>query len=198
MTESDKVFCEPFPYKDYMYKLWQQWDEEEKQCVFIMLNPANTEDKGLENNATVKNCRTIAKEEKCGGMILLDLFSYISRGGADLGQIKDSNPELDIIGPEHKKYVKSVLEEPNILIVMAWGENPKNRTPDLKRIIGFYKQLEWMEGMIRKYAPNAEIMQLGKRIEGVVGGRMFHPSEFGYLDKNKNYYELNPYEYKYS
>ena len=194
MTEKDKIFCEPFPCKDYMYKLWQQWGEEEKQCIFIMLNPARTHD--LEGNRTVKNCKAIAKNENCGSMVLLDLFPYVAGSWSVLMEKRKQGKDIKN-NEVHEKYIEQVLKRPNILIVIAWDENRSGEADDIKC---FNDQIEHMEGMIKKHALNAEIRQLEKR--NGKEGTMIHPwrltiSENARYSEKAKPYRLESYKYKY-
>ncbi len=156
MTENYNIESKLSPCEKYMYQLSWKFSDQEKWCVFIMLNPATTTE--LHNNRTVKNCKTIAEKENCGGMYILDLFAYVARTGNELATAR-LNKE-DIIGADHDKYVREVLQNPNLLIIAAWGDK---RNPATKETLKLYKRVKHIKQMIKKYAVSKDIKYLGKK-----------------------------------
>lgn len=141
--------------KKYMYKLLWEWSDERK-CIFIMLNPARFYE--LRKNKTVKNCKTIAEDLKCGGMVLIDLFPYAAKGPRLLMKAKENGK--DIIGSQnkHEECLRSAIENENALIIFAWGDTDDNRrSPEFKKAVDFDTRVKDIKALIKKYAVNNEI-----------------------------------------
>lgn len=184
MIEKYDRACTLSKCRQYMYRLWWKWSVDKKWCVFIMLNPATTNTNGLSKNKTVLNCKTIAESEGCGGIILLDLFSYATKVGSMLVEAKSKNE--DIIGPNHKKYIESVLRIPNTLIIAAWGDtnDGRRRPDDFKETIKFYEQIEETKRIIKEQTSYNKIKCLKNKIrhDEIIS----HPYWLAWIDKYKS------------
>lgn len=98
----------------YRYVLTRTWGPQ-PPLVFVMLNPsiadANTDDQ------TVRKCIGFAKREKCGGIVIVNLYAWRSTDPAGLK--KTSDP----VGPDNDGMIRSVLAGPCEKVVVAWGAN---------------------------------------------------------------------------
>ncbi len=140
-----------------MHQLDWKFSDQEKYCVFIMLNPARTY--RLEINPTLNNCKTIAEKENCGGMYILDLFGRVALSGRQLADAKSQG--LDIIGgADHDRSVREILQKPNLLIIAAWGECPNFRDYGFKATVEFDERINYMKRMIETHASSKKIYQL--------------------------------------
>lgn len=62
------------PCNKYRYTLRIIWDENLPVAAFIGLNPSTATE--FQDDPTIRRCRKFAEREGCGGMLMVNLFSY--------------------------------------------------------------------------------------------------------------------------
>jgi hypothetical protein len=108
--------------KDRKYRYWllRRWDENKpnpKTVMFIGLNPSTANE--TEDDPTIRRCIGFAKSWGYGGMVMTNLYAYVS-----------TNPEdLFISGENIKMNNKYLLDfcEAGCDIVFAWGSFTKHK-----------------------------------------------------------------------
>ncbi len=60
----------------YRYLLWRRWDETKPIMTWILLNPSVAGED--TDDHTVKKMNGFAKKHSCGGLIVSNLYSYVS------------------------------------------------------------------------------------------------------------------------
>lgn len=98
----------------YRFALWRKWDLELPQLVVIGLNPSTaTED---EDDPTVTRCTNLARREKCGALVMLNLFAF---------RATDPNVMLrepDPVGQHTDTVMRHYIHDPSTkIVVAAWG-----------------------------------------------------------------------------
>lgn len=107
----------------YRYMLTREWDSTKKPLVFILLNPSVGTETSLE--LTTAGCAKRAKTWNYGGIIVLNLFAFIS---TDPSQIKKVT---DPIGRDNDGFLRSAAEKcEGVDIVAAWGKSGNHRNRD--------------------------------------------------------------------
>ena len=102
----------------YRYSLERDWSARKQRCIFVMLNPSTAD--AEKDDPTIRRCIGFAKQWKCGGLTVLNLFAFRCTNPKELFKSDDS------VGPENDAYVEAafqVLTDP--LVVFAWGSNAK-------------------------------------------------------------------------
>jgi hypothetical protein len=90
----------------YRYTLTRTWDTECDPMVFVMLNPS-TADASVDD-PTIRRCRSFAKREGAGGLVVVNLFAYRATKPADLWAAKASG--VDIEGPHNRATMIEALD----------------------------------------------------------------------------------------
>ncbi len=62
--------------KTYRYCLIRTWDKSKPFVMFIGLNPSTAD--GINNDATIRRCKTLAFNLGYGGLYMLNCFAFIS------------------------------------------------------------------------------------------------------------------------
>ncbi|KAA2218276.1 DUF1643 domain-containing protein [Maribacter flavus] len=97
--------------KKYRYALWRVWDTEAPSVMFIGLNPSTANEN--ENDPTIRKVIKYAKDWGFGGVIMCNLFTYVSAYPEDLIHCKDSLEENIKVLNSAEWYCSHV--------VFAWG-----------------------------------------------------------------------------
>ena len=118
------------PCERYRYILRRQWEEgnQIKWMAFIMLNPSTAD--AEQDDQTIRKCIGFAKRERCGGLIVVNLFAYRATDPKELPLVPDK------FGPDFFHYFPMGISEANI-IVAAWGSNESVRISHIKAILGY-------------------------------------------------------------
>jgi hypothetical protein len=102
--------------RQYRYMLTCSWNDSLEKVSFIMLNPSIADASVCD--PTLQCCIDFSKSWGYGGMIISNLFSYISPYPSDLKKLDDP------VGPESDKYIIDAATEAE-KIVFAWGQSFK-------------------------------------------------------------------------
>ena len=100
--------------RKYRYVLKRIWIPKKGFVVFVCLNPS-TADENFDDN-TVVRCIGYASSWGYGGMIMLNLFGYISTDRSVLQDVYDP------IGPDNDKHIQEWSQNAG-LTVAAWGND---------------------------------------------------------------------------
>jgi hypothetical protein len=99
----------------YRYSLWRKWsllDRNSRSLIFIGLNPSTANEN--KDDPTIRRCVGFAKREGFGGMVMLNLFAYISTNPDDM------TLQFDSIGPDNDQTIKS-FDGCGNKFVACWG-----------------------------------------------------------------------------
>jgi len=113
MIESSAVFS---PCGQYRYSLTRWWDMfDARRLVFIGLNPSTAN--ATDNDPTIRRCIGFAKREGFGGMVMLNLFAYVSPYPDEM------MAQEDPVGPENDRTILEYCRGDN-KVVACWGHWP--------------------------------------------------------------------------
>jgi len=120
------------PCRTWRYTLCRQWwwSDPGQMVVFIGLNPSTADE--IQDDPTVRRCIGFAKRWGYGGMFMLNIFA-----------LRHMNPKVlyqatDPIGPENNHYILEVVQNPEVIRVVAcWGNHGvlRNRGLEVVRLI---------------------------------------------------------------
>ncbi|RWX03381.1 DUF1643 domain-containing protein [Flavobacterium cerinum] len=100
---------------NYRYRLWRVWDESKPKVLFIMLNPSQADD--MRNDPTIRRCIGFAKLWGYGGLMVGNIFPYISTEPKALKYVEDFHNDLNLI------HISNMANQCSI-IVYAYGNAP--------------------------------------------------------------------------
>ena len=106
----------------YRYRLERRWDAGPTAC-FIMLNPSTAD--ANHDDPTIRRCIGFAKREGCGGLVVVNLFSY--RATDPRALLEDRNP---LGGPEHEREFHRAITKADGPVIAAWGSWSSKRFPN--------------------------------------------------------------------
>ena len=113
----------------YRYSLVREWDKSKGKVLFIMLNPsiANAE----VDDPTIKKCISFSKNWGYGGLMVANLFAYITPYPKELFTAK--YPE----GRNNRVEIEKMIHDCEI-IICAWGKNQGSPPEYLKKLSNLY------------------------------------------------------------
>jgi hypothetical protein len=94
----------------YRYQLRRTWSSG-PECTFIMLNPSTAD--ASEDDPTIRRCISFAKRERCGSLLVVNLFAFRATKPEDMAKA------IDPAGPENPRYLDDALK--NETAIAAWG-----------------------------------------------------------------------------
>jgi hypothetical protein len=106
----------------YRYVLQRQWGPR-PHVLFIMLNPSTADH--VYEDATVKRCTGYARREGFGGILVCNLFAFVS---TDPNGLKRSS---DPVGPRNMEAI-AVSETVTDATIVAWGARGSWRSQDAR------------------------------------------------------------------
>lgn len=109
----------------YRYKLTKIWDEHKKKAIIIMVNPSKASE--LKSDRTVTNVTNFLVDHDYGGLIILNLFAYMSSYTTELSK-RENQYELKNID-----YIIGSLKECNTVII-AWGSDNKKYITEKRKL----------------------------------------------------------------
>lgn len=111
----------------YRYVLSRTWGLE-PPLVFVMLNPSTADDR--VDDPTIRKCIGFARREKCGGIVVVNLYAWRATSPADMKKAADP------IGPDNNRFIYSAVTGPCEKVVVAWGANAEPaRARDVLKLI---------------------------------------------------------------
>lgn len=106
---------------NYRYRLCRTWDETKPPVVYIMLNPSVAGE--AEDDATITRCIRRAECLGAGGIIVMNLFAYVSTKRARIYKVEDPvGPNTDV---ELLNACKGALH-----VICGWGNDGRYRGRD--------------------------------------------------------------------
>ena len=100
--------------RKYRYSLTRSWNLTENYVLFIGLNPSIADE--MVDDPTLTRCINFAKDWGYGGLIMVNLFAYMSTYPSELKKIKLP------IGKENNKYILKSHQKSQSTVV-AWGND---------------------------------------------------------------------------
>ena len=95
----------------YRYALWRVWDDSKGKVMFIGLNPSTANESA--DDPTIRRVKRFAHNWGYGGVIMLNLFTYITAYPEELMKCEDP------VGPADY-YLDHYAKECN-KVIFAWG-----------------------------------------------------------------------------
>lgn len=127
----------------YRYRLERTWDAARPKLVFIMLNPSIASH--LIDDATIRRCMGFARAMGYGGIVVVNMFAWISTNPKELATVADP------VGPDNLEHVLAAIQGAK-QVVAAWGVL-KSPLP---------KQVQTMIGIIREECPRIKCFGMTK------------------------------------
>ena len=131
--ESSATFS---PDRRYRYALTRRWVRgtrnlaPPRSMIVVGLNPS-TADEHIDD-PTIRRCINFAHRERCGALIMLNVFGLRA---TDPAQLYDAG---DPVGPDNDAVIDAVLKsEPHALIVAAWGAHAERVNPGRVRSVAY-------------------------------------------------------------
>lgn len=170
LNEKDTIRCESVFNDDRTHRfLWKRvWDKDKPIACVIMLNPCIADNiiNDLTTNLVVNN---IARLEKYGGVVIVNLFSMLT---SKLNFRWNSDQDLNL--PENDEYIKKSANESDV-IVLAWGKSADSN----QRIAA---RAEHVVAMLAEHRDKMMIITDGDK-------RMIHPL----TPSCRSYWDLLPF-----
>lgn len=108
----------------WRYRLWRIWNTAMPVLIFVMLNPSTADEN--ENDATVERCERRARRLGFGGVVVYNVFAFVS---TDPDALKLT---LDPVGPLNDSRLDAIPDlYPNRVVVCAWGKHAGKRGRDV-------------------------------------------------------------------
>ena len=136
---SDALFSKD---RIYRYALWRIWDDNLPKILFIGLNPSTADE--IQDDPTIRRCMGYAKDWGYGGIMVANLFAYIS---TDPKMLKDVDAAEST---ENRKHIKDMINKCKI-VVCAWGNNRGAPPTYLQEITELYYIDLCKDGMTPKH-----------------------------------------------
>lgn len=111
LTASGAIFSDC---RTYRYVLWRIWDQQSELVSFIGLNPSNANES--KDDQTIRKVTRLTKNWNFGGLIMVNLYAYITPYPNELIKVKDPIADNDIW---LEKYLPECQK-----IIFAWGASP--------------------------------------------------------------------------
>jgi hypothetical protein len=105
------------PCGKYRTRLWRIWEDEKPRMLLIMLNPSSAT--ATEDDPTIRRGIGFAKREGCGGLEVVNLYSYRTKSPKVLWDA--ARADVDIGGPNNRETILSMLRSVDGPIVCGWG-----------------------------------------------------------------------------
>lgn len=104
----------------YRTRLWRIWAPELPRLLWVMLNPSTAD--AETNDATIRKIMAFAKRWGCGGIEVVNLYSFRTKSPAELA---DSGWDC---GPDNDRTVRAMLAQIEFKVIAAWGVNALKST----------------------------------------------------------------------
>ena len=107
------------PDRVHRYTLHRVWDSTAPLMTWVMLNPSTADE--TQDDPTIRRCQSFARREKCGGVVILNLFALRSTDPDGLLAVGDPN------GPRNGHIIAHMTadaERRGWPVVAAWGAWP--------------------------------------------------------------------------
>lgn len=115
--------------RKYRFSLWRFWDDSKPLVCWIMLNPSTAD--ANHDDPTIRKCVEFAKRLGCGGIYVVNLFSYRATNPRDL--LKHKGP----VGAFDEVCI-SLTQDPAVeYVIAAWGRHGeyRQRGNEVKKVL---------------------------------------------------------------
>jgi hypothetical protein len=129
----------------FRYYLSRIWNEHGQTMIVIGLNPS-TADEATDDN-TIRRCVDFAQRERCGALIMLNLFGFRSTDPQALLH------DPDRVGPQNDDYIRETCADPDAKIVVAWGVYGLQFPQRVERVLSLIPTEPFCFGLTRFGAP---------------------------------------------
>ena len=102
--------------RKYRYALWRLWSMTRKPLMFIGLNPSTATE--ITNDPTVVRCMTRAAKNGFGGLLVANLYAFVSSNPNVL-----TGEEENYVGKDTDEYILSMSKMAEV-VVCGWGSFP--------------------------------------------------------------------------
>lgn len=100
------------PDRRYRYRLWRTWDPAIPPVVYIMLNPSVADE--TQDDPTIVRCVERARRLGAGGIVVTNLFAYVSTDSGALSTVADP------VGPDNDAVLVDICRSA-MHVVCGWG-----------------------------------------------------------------------------
>lgn len=101
----------------HRYRLDRVWNPSNaRRLVVIGLNPSTADE--LVDDPTIRRCIAFAKRENCGGLVMLNLYTYRATNPSHLREATHRGA-----GKTNDDYILAACQDPNALVLAAWGSH---------------------------------------------------------------------------
>jgi len=117
----------PEPDSEYRYRLWRNWGDTKRRCLWVMLNPSKAN--ADNNDPTVTRCINFSRRWGFGALDVANMYAYRSTYPKNLWLIDDP------IGPGNDEAILKAVAQAS-RVVLAWGANARSpRDEQVQRMI---------------------------------------------------------------
>lgn len=117
------------PCGNHRYILWRRWNDNSRLLLYVLLNPSTAD--GENEDRTTRRCRYFAEQYGAGGMIIVNVFSFVA---TRTDELKRHLQDLRVSGngglheeaafaEVNARYVREVFRHVEA-VVAAWGRPP--------------------------------------------------------------------------
>lgn len=111
-----------------------------RPCVFIMLNPSTADH--IKDDPTIRKCIGFAQLWGCTSLTVINLFAYRATKPKELLRAEDP------IGPKNNDYIREVLNDSKLgVVVAAWGAHKASMMPEVSPIKDIIKDIWPVNGL---------------------------------------------------
>lgn len=107
------TFSEDRRYRYVLRREWESIQANPRHFVVIGLNPSTADEE--KDDPTIRRCIDFAQRERCGQLVMLNLFALVSTKP----EVLYHDPER--IGPENDEYIRRFTFDHECIAVAAWG-----------------------------------------------------------------------------
>ena len=111
------------PCRAYRYRLWRDWGDPNRRCVFVGVNPSTADE--TKDDPTIRKCVGFAKRWGFGAIDMVNLFAW--RSTDQLGLFRTQDP----VGDENHCRILQAFDRAS-RIVFAWGSG---KTAAVRKLI---------------------------------------------------------------
>lgn len=126
----------------HRHVLWRTWDDCRRRLLYVLLNPSTAD--GEKDDMTIRRCRYFSEREGAGGMLVVNVFSFVATKPEDLKKylrgVSVSGRELkdrESFFRENMRCVSEACRRADAVVV-AWGK-PPFASPAFKDMLSLLK-----------------------------------------------------------
>jgi hypothetical protein len=146
------ILSDESPRPLYRYRLWREWGDTSRRCVFVGVNPSTAD--AVDDDHTIRKCIGFAHRWGFGALDMVNLFAWRSTDQRGLLMAKDA------VGVENDCRLLQAFDTAS-RIVLAWGSG---KTAAVRRLID--NRVREESEMLHRYRPSVERVTLGETTDG--------------------------------